>query len=270
MKRITEITRRDIFDTIQNGFYEESFIGKTHIYMPFSGRFSTVDFLDRLYHLDDMPSTDHRYKTAKGDIICHTVSFDDWPEFWFLDDDRFELKDGFDDEPLLKFLCEMLHPAVRDEESPWKDYLERFNELLRPDGYEVYSAYKISGRDIYKYHEYVEIPAVFNESTLFSSRYSGWVKTGNGMPVDLICTNVTDVAKKKIISVLTEFSEPQIVHPNRYDNYEMATDAMYSAMVRLNDYHGYSVIDLSKPSPFGNRYSEDLEYLFTPFLFDMI
>lgn len=284
MKKITEVTRRDIFDVIQNGFnaeidtleyepYYENQIPSSeteHIYMPFSGRCSTIDFLDRLYHLDEMPSTDHRYKTAKGDIYCHTVSFDDWPEFWFLDDDRFELKDGFDDEPLLKFICEMLHPAVRDEESSWKCYLERFNELLRPDGYEIYSADKISGRDIYKYHEYVAVPVEFNKQTLFTSRYSGWVNTEHGMPVDLICSDVTDSIKKTIISVLVEFSEPQIIHPNRYDSYEITTDAMYSAMTRLNDYHGFPVIDLSKPGYFGNRYSDVLESIFNPFLFDLI
>lgn len=284
MRKITEITRRDLFDIIQNGFNKETdtlvyepFYEKqipssetVHIYMPFSGRYSTIDFLDRLYHLDNMPSTDHRYKTAKGDIYCHTVSFDDWPEFWFLDDDRFELKDGFDDEPLLKLLCEMLHPAVRDESTPWKEYLERFNSLLRVDGYEIYASYRISGRDIYKYHEYVALSQEFNIEALFTSRYRGWVKTTGENPVDLICNEVNASVNRKIVSVLVEFSEPQRIRPDRYDNYEITTDAMYSALVRLNEYHGLSIIPLSESVYFGNRYTELLYSVFTPYLFDLI
>ena len=284
MKKISEVTRRDLFDIIQEGFDKEvetlkydphydqmmPFWETIHVYMPYSGRFSEVDFLDRLYHLTEMPSTDSRYTNARGDIICHTVSFDDWPAFWFLDDDRFELKDGFDDEPLLKFLCEMLHPSVRDEDGPWRDYLARFNELLKVDGYVIYSSYKISGRDIFKYHEYTPTPEVFDEESLFTNRYRGLVEIGSGMPVDLICTNVTDKAKRTLISALVEFSQPQIWKPNRYDSYEITTDAMYLALVKLNEYHEFPVVELNESGCFGNRYVSRIESLFTPLLFDLI
>lgn len=284
MKRITEVTRRDLFDIIQEGFdkevdsleYEPLYdrmmpSSKTvHISMPYCGRFSEIDFLDRLYHLDEMPSTDRRFSNAKGDIYCHTVSFNDWPEYWFLDDDRFELKDGFDDEPLLKFLCEMLHPAVRNEDGPWKDYLDRFNQLLRQDGYEMYPSYKISGRDIYKYHEYIPMPVIFDESMLFTRRYCGLVQTDNNTPVDLICADVTKKAKKSLISALIEFSQLQKWKPNRYDNYEITTDAMFMALQRLNEVHETPVVALDETGPFGNRYSTRLESIFNPLLFDLI
>lgn len=284
MRKITEVTRRDLFDVIQSGFDRESptleydpyydrqvpSTETEHVYMRFCGRFSEIDFLDRLYHLDELPSTDQRYKTAKGDIICHTISFDDWPEYWFLDDDRFELKDGFEDEPILKFLCEMLHPSVREENGPWKAYLDRFNELLRQDGYEIYPSYKISGRDIYKYHDYIPIPNGFSEDMLFSVRYHGLVQTGSGMPIDLICTCVSDRAKKKIISTMIDYSEPCKWQPDRYDNYEITTDAMYMALMRLNEYHDFPVVELNEVGYFGNRYSEKLSSVFTPFLFDLV
>lgn len=190
MKKITEVTRRDLFDIIQDGFDKEIAIlkyepyydqtmpsfEKAHIYMPYSGRFSEVDFLDRLYHLTEMPSTDSRYKNARGDIICHTVSFDDWPAFWFLDDDRFELKDGFDDEPLLKFLCEMLHPSVRKEDSPWREYLEKFNEILEPDGYQLTAVKKISGREAYEAHEIDHIIITHSNENI----YAGMKSLGEG------------------------------------------------------------------------------------------
>lgn len=284
MKKITEITRRDLFDIIQHGFNTENdppvyephcgwqmpFSQTVHIYMSYYGRLTEIEFLDRLYHLEELPSTDKRFKNAKADIYCHTVSFDDWPEFWFLDDDRFALKDGFEDESLLKFLCEMLHPAVREENSPWKEYLDRFNELLRQDGYEIYTSYKISERDIYKFHEYFPIPEVFDEEMLFTSRYRGFVQMGDGMPVDLICTGVTDETKKKLISVLKEFAAPQMWQPNRYDSFERTTDAMYMALMNLNKLHKISIVELNEVGAFGDRYAARLESLFTPLLFDLI
>ena len=238
--------------------------------MPFHGRFTAIDFLNRLYRLEEMPSTDRRFKNAKGDIHCHTVSFDDWPEFWFLNDERFELKDGCDDEPILKFLCEMLHPAVREENSPWKDYLERFNQLLNKDDYEIYSAYKISGRDVFKARKYTPAPSVFNKTMLFTHRYRGQVLLREKPYVDLICTNVTSDTQKKLIEQLVRFSESQSWKPDRYDNLQVNTDAMYMALKRLNELHSITVVPLNATGEFGNRYIPELEALFTPLLFDLI
>lgn len=282
MKKISEVTRRDLFNVIQEGFDKRIADGdfpytrgipaieKTHIYMPFCGHFSEIDFLDRLYHLETMPSTDPRFSNAKGDIFCHRVRFLDWPDYWFLDDDRFELKGGFDDEPLLKFLCEMLHPAVRDDEGPWRDYLDRFNMLLRTDGYEIYASYKISGRDIFKFHDYVRTPNIFDKHMLFTTRYQGLVEMGSGTPVDLICTMVHGEAKDDLVSALEEFAEPGTCHPSRYDSFTIQTDAMYQSLQRLNKYLGYPVIELNGSGMFGNRYIDQLRVIFTPLLFDLI
>lgn len=284
MKRITEVTRRDLFDIIQNGFETEyetleynahydrqmPSLKTLHIHMPFHGRFTVIDFLNRLYRLDEMPSTDRRFKNARGDIHCHTVSFDDWPEFWFLDDERFELKDGYDDEPLLKFLCEMLHPAVREENSPWKDYLARFNQLLNKDGYEIYSSFQVSGRDIFKARKYTPAPTVFEEAMLFTHRYRGQVMLDNIPYVDLVCTAVTADTQKRLVAKLVRFSEPQVWQPNRYDNYQVSTDAMYMALMRLNELHDVTIVELNAAGQYGNRYITQLENLFTPLLFDLI
>jgi AbiJ N-terminal domain 3 len=66
---------------------------------------------------------------------------------WIFSDDRFSLSDG-DDEDLLRFLTEMLHPAVR-KESDSETLLERINPLLRADGYEIVPNGAISGRPTY-------------------------------------------------------------------------------------------------------------------------
>lgn len=284
MNKITEVTRRDLFNIIQEGFdknietleYEPYYdrqmpsVETIRIYMPYYGRFTEIEFLNRLYNLEEMPSTDHRYKNAKGDIYCHTVSFDDWPEFWFLDDDRFQLKDGYDDKPILNFLCEMLHPAVREESSPWKEYLDRFNELLRQDGYELYAAYRVSGRDIYKAREYLTPAESLLPESLFSERYKNFINYGNGVPEDRISSTVTSSAKKHLCKVMFEFAEPIRIQRNRYDNWVDNTDALTEAISRFNIFLEIPMIDLSMCA-FSDTSQEDvLASQFTPFLFDVI
>lgn len=161
MKNITELTRRDIIDIIKNGFigsehetkldyYEHPYTEEvpTEYHICYHGRISEIDFLSRLYNLNEMPSTDHRFNDAEGDIWQHTVNNSDWDDDWVFTDSRFELLNG-DDETLLKFLCEMFHPIVRNEHQPWRRFLEIFNELLKPDGYEIIEKSHISGRAIF-------------------------------------------------------------------------------------------------------------------------
>lgn len=112
MKRISEVTRKDIFDLLIVGFipqFDDDFIR-----ISWHGRLDEITFLKRLYDLSSLPSFDHRFKNAEEDIYQHRVNNLDWPDEWIFEDDRFGLADG-DDEILLKFLCEMFHPAVRIE-----------------------------------------------------------------------------------------------------------------------------------------------------------
>ncbi len=98
---ITQVTRRKIFDTI------------TLSKVLWEGRLHEPDFLARIYDLDSMPSTDSRYKSAAGDIWQHRVNNpEDWPDDWIFTDSRFGLQHG-DDELVLRFLAETLHPVVR-------------------------------------------------------------------------------------------------------------------------------------------------------------
>lgn len=100
-----------------------------------------------------MQSFDNRFDDAEGDIWQHTINNDDYEEGWIFEDARFELLNG-DDEVLLKFLCTVFHPAVRNENGYWKEFLEAVNGLLRADGYELYSESKISGRDVFGWRKY--------------------------------------------------------------------------------------------------------------------
>jgi hypothetical protein len=112
------------------------------------GKLDEITFLGRLYDLAKMPSTDGRFKNAEGDIWQHTVNNDDWSFGWIFEDSRFSLSDG-DDEYLLNFLCEVFHPAVRDESEQWQVCLKEINGLLKQDGYEIYEKSKLSGRVVF-------------------------------------------------------------------------------------------------------------------------
>jgi hypothetical protein len=132
-KLITEITKRDLREMLEN--------------VDWWGRLEETEFLGRLYSIDELPSSDGRYKTAEQDIWQHRINNADWPKDWVFSDDRFGLSDG-EDEDLLRFLTEMLHPAVR-KESDSETLLETINPLLRADGYEIVPNGAISGRPIY-------------------------------------------------------------------------------------------------------------------------
>jgi hypothetical protein len=100
MSKVTSITRRDIFDILEIGA-EDSETGASYSY--FSMREEEVDFPGRLFDLDSMPSTDIRFKNARGDIFQHTVNNYDRKGLWVKDDERF-LR-CCSDETLLDFLA---------------------------------------------------------------------------------------------------------------------------------------------------------------------
>lgn len=133
---ITEVTRRTLFDSI--ALSSE----------PWAGRLEEQAFLERLYDLRSLPSTDTRYRDASGDIHQHRVNNYDWEDDWVFSDSRFGLSHGEDD-IVLAFLAEMLHPLVRTDEAQVASLLTSFNQALVRDGYELYPTSWISGHAIY-------------------------------------------------------------------------------------------------------------------------
>ena len=103
-----------------------------------------VEFLGRLYDLDALPSTDSRFRTARGDILQHRVANPlDWEDDWIFSDSRFGLADG--DDALVRFLAEMLHPAVRTDLTEVEELRAFLNSVLIHDGYEIAQNGDISG-----------------------------------------------------------------------------------------------------------------------------
>ena len=281
MNNISEITRQDILDIIKNGFVVHldeptyssdagAYITEYAVKIPFYGRIDEISFLSRIYDLKELPSKDSRYRNALGDISCHLRFGDYDDDCWFFCDDRFNLRHGDGDEPLLQFLCEMLHPAVRNEKTAWKQYLDKFNELLRPDGYELYPAQHISGRDVYKARNYIEPAQPCFPDSLFTERYKELIIHGQEHPIDNISGSVGLKAKKNICKIMLEFREPMRYQPNRYDSWTETTDALEQAVKRLNEHLEIPAVNLSalETSP-----CTDYEFLaahFTPLLFDII
>ena len=134
--RISEATRRDIFDSI---IIEN---------VPWNGRLEEPNFLARLFDLEALPSTDGRFKDAYDDIWQHRINNYDWDDDWVFSDTRFNLLHG-EDEMFLRFLCETLHPVVRTDAEEIERLRQGYNLLLQNDGYEIVAKAKMAGRAIY-------------------------------------------------------------------------------------------------------------------------
>ncbi|MDR1100778.1 MAG: abortive infection family protein [Clostridiales bacterium] len=134
--KIREANRQKIINLLIYGIRNTETKETTKIF--WSGIKDEHDFLERLYDLNSMPSTDERYKTAYNDILQHRVNNTDWDEGWVFSDGRFAIKNG-PDEQFLRFLCEVFHPQIRKDDDKWQPILERINGLLRTEDFELVS-----------------------------------------------------------------------------------------------------------------------------------
>lgn len=111
------------------------------------GNLDEVEFLQRLYKLENMPSSDDRYANALEDIRQHRYNNDDWENDYVFTDERFELQSS--EMKLLHFLAETLHPEVRTDRDEINQIRSNLNDLLRPDLYELRQVEVISGKPVY-------------------------------------------------------------------------------------------------------------------------
>lgn len=111
-----------------------------------SGQLEEVEFLQRIFDLEALPSRDSRFKDAAGDVWQHRVNNpEDWPDDWVFDDSRFDLLRG-PAGSFLRFLCEMVHPVVRPNRDEALKLVQHFNDQLRADGWHIVEEDKIAGR----------------------------------------------------------------------------------------------------------------------------
>jgi hypothetical protein len=153
---VSEVTRRAIMDSI-------SASGTN-----WAGRLQEDDFLARLYDLTSMRSTDHRIRTAAGDIHQHRINWRDWEDDWVFYDTRFNLLRTSDEE-FLRFLCETVHPIVRPDATEARNLVASYNLELKADGWSLVEGRQISGRPIFVPQKIGQRVEVFEEPT-------GWLK----------------------------------------------------------------------------------------------
>ncbi|HWP33184.1 MAG TPA: abortive infection family protein [Solirubrobacterales bacterium] len=136
---VTQLTRRDIFD----------YLSMERI--AWHGRLEEVAFLERIWDLGSMRTTDPRYRDAAGDIFQHRVNNWDWEDDWVFTDSRFDLMHGPDDK-FLQFLCEMVHPVVRSDADEVEQLVAFFNKKLAADGWALSATDQMSGRPVFTAH----------------------------------------------------------------------------------------------------------------------
>lgn len=116
----------------------------------YNGQLDDVEFLQRIFDLKQLPSSDPRFKDAAGDIWQHTINNDDWDRDWVFGDKRFDLVGG-PTETFLRFLCEMIHPLVRPDRDEALRLANHFNDALRSEGWELFEEQRIAGRPRFAY-----------------------------------------------------------------------------------------------------------------------
>lgn len=138
--RITNVTRRNISDAIM----EQNIL--------YSGRMDEADFLNRLYDLNSMPSTDYRpeYNTAYKDVMQHADrNPGDWAPDWVFTDARFNLM-HVPDEEFIRFMEETVRPLVRKDDGSTEALIEIYNRYLINDRYQFQKVDEVSGRPVFR------------------------------------------------------------------------------------------------------------------------
>lgn len=143
---ISEMTRRNITDALR--------LEKVQ----WHGRMDEIQFLERIFDLNALPSNDRRYKDAKGDIWQHRVfNPEDWDDNWVYEDSRFNLLRGTD-EVFLRFLCEIVHPLVRPDSNDVTALVKLFNENLAEDGWEIFETVRLGGKPVFAARQIISLP----------------------------------------------------------------------------------------------------------------
>lgn len=225
MNRITKITKRDVFDLFNKGIEQDVFFEVQRIFYPYCGRLEEIEFLERLYDLENMESYDSRFPNAKGDIWQHTVNNDDYPYNWVFEDERFELYEGHD-LVFLRFICEVFHPEVRDESKKWRLFFEKINELLKYDEYELYPYQEISGREVFSWRNYSEDNFIFSP---YSIRHKNKIRNKE------IKITLSIPFRYQVLQIFNEFDETRYFTDESNWNYTMQLSEL--AMEELKKYY---------------------------------
>lgn len=96
----------------------------------FAEREGILDFLQNIWDLNEMPSTDTRFNNAHGDVFQHMINNDDW-ELEYLFIERFKLLEY--DEKYKIFLETLVLPKFRKNEDEIIKYALLINQFIEKD-----------------------------------------------------------------------------------------------------------------------------------------
>ena len=150
--KISEITKRNIFDELKLNNIN------------WHGRLNEIDFLSRIFDLDNLSSSDSRFKNMRDDIWQHRINNIDWNDWWIIDDSRLDLLNN--DENFLKFLCQIVHPVIRKDDKEISLILDIVNGYLAADGWKLIEESRISGKPIFKAINYKKDIDFKNENNI--------------------------------------------------------------------------------------------------------
>jgi len=239
MNNITEITKRDIIELFREGYVESSWLGDEKIFYPYYGRFNEIEFIEKIYPLDKMPSCDTKFENAKEDIWQHTVNNSDWEFGWIFEDNRFELLKG-GDLVLLNFLCAVFHPENRYEKGYWKEYLAKINNLIKTDGYELYESDKVSGRIVYSWRKITPEESVSERFIPFSIRKKKELETKV-----IILPKIPQKVRAEFLDLFRRYDEIQYRTTETNWNYSISTiEALIKEDIR--EYYTPKAFDSTK------------------------
>ncbi len=133
-------TRQDLLDYVLG--QEEAFHGDLEL----------LSFLKRIWDLDNMRSTDHRFSNAAGDISQHMVNNDDWDDDYLLINRLNLLNSKF---AIFKlFLETYVHPYAIKSEDLQKKRVKDINQLLKSDDFVLELDDSKPGLRRYKIHSF--------------------------------------------------------------------------------------------------------------------
>ena len=131
----SQITRQELIDELRL------------LPFPYNGKIGEVEFLESVFGVDHLPSTDYRCPTMSSDITQHRVQFKDWQDDWIYSDARLNLRDW---RLLKKFIERLLHPVVRTNVTEIALLVDLFNRHFARDGWEVRPEGQVQSRSLYR------------------------------------------------------------------------------------------------------------------------
>jgi hypothetical protein len=216
--KITKETRLEIADAI---------LSKG---LAYQGKVNQADFLNRLYDLKSMRSTDSRpdYDNAYKDIHQHADrNPGDWAEDWVFTDERLNLS-YCPDEDYTKFLYLTLNPNLRENDGSAESLASIYNASLSKHGLGFYKENEINGAPIYamgasslfnathveksvEIKKYLDSDYVHKKIDLMNKAVITETDVAIGTGKELLETICKSIMKQRSLAINKDWTLPQLV-----------------------------------------------------------